>query len=185
MELWSDQVAFVFDVSGSMEYGAIQLDGDDKKEEPGTPFSVMKSQLVKLLRGLPPKARFNLIAYSDKPIPFKKSLVVRSRGSLKAASKFLDKLSAGGETNIYDALLAALSDPEVDTIFLLTDGEPSRGARIAAFDILEGIAENNRFRRVVINVIQIGRDQELMHRLADANGGQLRHLPLAKPKVHK
>ncbi len=179
VELWSDQVAIVFDVSGSMEHGAIAIEREGKTES-GTPFEVMRKEIEQLLASLPRKAKFHLISYNDQVTPFQKGLVVQSPTSLRSAGKFLDKLSPSGETNIYDAVQTALTDPEVDTIFLLSDGEPTQGARVESYDILEGVAAQNRFRRAVIHTIQIGRDQDLMRRLAIANGGDYRWIPLMR-----
>lgn len=171
----SDRVCVVFDTSGSMAEGAIRVappEGEKGEASSGTPFQVTLRQIGGLLAGF--KGEFNLIAYSDAVTPFQSKLVAAAKGKLKEADKFLGGLKPAGETNIYDALTLALSDPEVDTIYFLSDGAPNRGARVTPTEILEGIERANRFRRVVIHTIQIGQDQELMQRLAARNGGTYR-----------
>lgn len=185
MTVDTDQVTIVFDTSGSMLEGRIRLEKDEKGNGGGvgTPFDVTKQQIAGLVKSFPGKANFNLIAYSDDVRPFKKGLGKNSKGNLKGADKYLAKLEAKGETNLYDALVLALSDSEVDTIFLLSDGAPNRGARVATRDILEGIQLANRFRKVKINTVQIGRHSVLMERIAQSNGGQytlVKHMGASK-----
>jgi hypothetical protein len=185
MTVGTNQVAIVFDTSGSMQEGRIRLekDEDGKGGGVGTPFDVTKQQIIGLLKSFRGKALFNLISYADEVKPFKRKLTRNSRGNLKAAAKYLDGLKAKGETNLYDALMLTLSDSEVDTIFLLSDGAPNRGARIEARDILEGIQLANRFRKVRINTIQIGDPSPLMEAIAKSNGGQYKlveHLGASK-----
>jgi hypothetical protein len=180
MTVATNQVAIVFDCSGSMKEGSVVVpaDADGKGGASGNPFIIVKQQIVGLVKGFRGKARFNLIAYNDKVMPFKKSITKNSKGNLKAAEAYLGKLKAKGETNLYDALMLALSDRDVDTIFLLSDGAPNRGKRTAPRDILEGIQLANRFRKVVINTIQIGTHQEFMRLIAETNGGSYKHLKL-------
>ena len=45
--------------------------------------------------------------------------------NLRQAEDYLDHIEAHGQSNTYEALKSALQDDEVDTIYFLSDGEPS------------------------------------------------------------
>ena len=74
-------------------------------------------------------------------------------------------------TNLYGSLEFAFDDPDVDTIFILSDGEPSVGDIIDPQLIREAIAERNATRNVVINTIAFGADLQVLEWLAEDSGG--------------
>ena len=92
-----------------------------------------------------------------------------------------------GKTNTYGALALALgidedqtrSKPsredylgEVDTIFFLSDGQPTFGKYILENKILERVKEANELRKVVLHTIAIGNfSKTFMAELARQNGG--------------
>ena len=80
----------------------------------------------------------------------------------------------GGGTNIYDALMAAFVDERVDTIYLLSDGDPSAGSVIDPALIRTRIARFNRARKVQIHCIALGADNALLKGLAADSGGEYR-----------
>jgi len=57
--------------------------------------------------------------------------VPASKRNVRAALKFFEDCHERGRGNFYDAALLALSDPEVDTLVVLTDGEPTGGTHNA------------------------------------------------------
>ena len=69
------------------------------------------------------------------------------------AQKFSRSLEAGGETNAYGALQLAFKDPDVDTIYLLSDGTPTAGDETIAEVIRMKVRDWNRHRKVIINCI--------------------------------
>jgi hypothetical protein len=89
-----------------------------------------------------------------------------------------------GRTNAWDALLMGIgADGEggsrdeyqvaVDTLFFLSDGQPSAGEVIEPEEFLRRVQELNRTRRVVIHTIQIGElNLGFLERLAAENGGR-------------
>ena len=95
-------------------------------------------------------------------------------GSLYPA---LHRLEAKGWTNLWDGLEYAMADPEADTVFLYSDGGASKGAFVAAKEILSELAERNRFRRVVIHAVEVpgernsADNRRLLADLARATGG--------------
>ena len=175
-EVWSGQLAIALDISESMSSSNLNLGSSGVAVEgvlkEGSPLAIAKDQIAGLLKKLKSPTIFNLVAYNDQVKPFQKGLIPATPANLKTALKFVDGLSAAGGTDIYGGLAAALADDRVDTIYLLSDGEPTDGVRTEPDDILEAVQEVNRFRRTRINTIQIGEDQELMRELALSSGGK-------------
>ena len=95
-------------------------------------------------------------------------------GKAKAASAWLARQKAKGAGAIYDTLVAALNDDEVDTVYLLSDGVPSFGTVKRDYRILQEIRRLNRWRRVRIHTILLGKkgtDRKFMRDLAALTGG--------------
>ncbi|MEI2784987.1 MAG: hypothetical protein V9E82_04690 [Candidatus Nanopelagicales bacterium] len=68
-------------------------------------------------------------------------------------------------------------DSTVDTIYLLTDGEPSAGRIVAPDDIVDEVKRWNRSRQIVIHCIGLG----IVHlgpskQLAEQSGGSYRYV---------
>lgn len=180
VEIHSDSLALLFDVSGSMGRSNVQFTSQDKKKGgESNAFHAASEEIRSVLKRYTQGARFNLIAFGDEVIPFQRKVVKRTRGSVNKADRFLKKLKPGGETNTYGALELALADPNVDTIVLLSDGHPTRGRRVEPSDILEAVARINRFRGTVIHTVQIGEKQPFMRQLSQGNGGRYREISLA------
>ena len=89
-----------------------------------------------------------------------------------------------GKTNTWAALAEALQIPQenkrkdegyeidLDTVFFLSDGQPTHGRFIDINDILAEVRKANELRKVVIHTIAIGEFQRtFMQRLAAENGG--------------
>ena len=103
----------------------------------------------------------------------------------KEVEAWIKGLSAASSTNIYDALDSAFRvagmgardrhyDLGADTIFLLSDGSPTKpdGTADDWEKILRAVNEWNRLKRVVVHTIGIGgHNAAFMSRLARENGG--------------
>jgi hypothetical protein len=148
----------------------------------GSPLAIAKDQIKGLLKKLHSRAQFNIVAYNQDVKPFKEALLVASKANLLGAARYVDDLKAEGGTNVYGGVIAALRDHDVDTIYLLSDGEPTDGQRTDPDDILEAVNVFNRFRKTRIHTIQIGEDQELMQRLAGASDGKYQLLEVTDAK---
>lgn len=160
--LGSDCVAFVVDTSGSM----------DTRTAAGRPrLEAVVEELVATLEAFPPEGRFNLVFFSDKVRRWRKKLVDRDEKSLGRAVGYARAQRAVGGTAIHDALVAALEDEEVDTIVLLTDGEPTEGRLQDPEEILADIELRNELRQVVIHCVSVSRESGLLSALAAQTGG--------------
>jgi Ca-activated chloride channel family protein len=116
-EAIAKDVVLVLDVSGSMM---------------GTKLEQAKRALHYILDQLGPHDRFNIIAFSTGLRPYASTL--RPAEERAAAKEFVDRLKAGGSTDIHRALLEALallrqsgeaSRPAL--LIFLTDGLPTQG----------------------------------------------------------
>ena len=83
----------------------------------------------------------------------------------------VSRLRPVGGTNIYGALQTAFDDPDIDTIYLLTDGQPSGGLIVDPVEIADQVARWNGSRRLRIHGIAVGIDSVLIKSLADDSGG--------------
>ena len=161
----SDRIAFVFDVSGSMR--------DDGKME------LARKSFAETAASLGPDQRYDLFVYryllDYPPRPrLERAFGKLVAGKTKKAQRWLNKQAAKGGGAIYDALMAALEDPDVDTLYLLSDGVPSYGTIKRDFRVLQEVRAKNRWRRVVIHTILLGSrgtDRKFMRALARDNGG--------------
>lgn len=167
--LVSKRIAFLIDVSGSMK----QPLSTDKKR---TRLVEAKEQLTRVLTALPEDHSCNLIAYDAEVHPVWDCLRRVSADNRAVLLDATARLAIGTATNIFDALETAFRDPEVDTIYLLTDGEPTVGRLVDTDDIVEEVTRWNRQRQVVVHCIGLGVDSRLLRRLAESSGGEYRHV---------
>lgn len=165
----SDRVTFVLDVSGSMS-GEVDLDAGGK----ATKISVLKAELRRVFEKLSDRSFVNLIAFDDAYRPWKKRLQLLRGNGRKEAMAFISGLRPRGGTNLFDSLVFALEDANVDTIYLLSDGMPSAGRLTAPGAILAEIELLNRARAVTIHCIAFGAKSSLLENLAAQNNGEYR-----------
>ena len=164
--LASDRLSFVLDISGSMS--ALVAGGREMR------IDVLRRELVQALKGMVPQARFNLVFFSDHPDAWAKKLVDLNADSLEAATQFIERQGAGGGTALYDALMEAYEDESVDTIVLLSDGEPTSGRIVDANEIVADLWARNRLRRVVFHTVAVGGPSALLQSLSSMSGGNHR-----------
>ncbi len=169
----SDRLAFVVDISGSMS--AMAKWKDDRSTTEGntsmTRLAIAKKELSRALKGLSPGTLFNLIFFSSGVSAWQDELIPMDEEVLAEALQFTNRHGAGGGTNVYGGLMAVFDDPEVDTLYLLSDGDPSVGEFIDTAMIHDRIIRLNETRNIRINCISIGKSSPFMKRLAEATGG--------------
>jgi HEAT repeat protein len=155
----SHRLVFCLDVSGSMSEAA---DKDTRMEQ-------AKKELARVLGSLGKDVQVNLVFFDDRVEPWRQQLVP-VKANLPQALQAVASARPRGRTNIYDALALAFQHKDVDTVYLLSDGEPTDGRVVATEDILREIRKINRLRQVVIHTISFG-PSAFMKELADQNGG--------------
>ena len=154
-----------------------------KKKKPGgivvkdgkaMKIDILKKEMTRLLKKLPADTFLNMISFDATFRPWQKALQsLKGKGRAKALS-YVARIATGSGTNVFDTLEFALKDKRVDTIYLLTDGLPTRGRLTASEAILKEIKLLNRIRGVTIHTIAFGAESNLLRQLAEQNGGQYR-----------
>ena len=193
IETGSQRVLFVLDVSGSMDFSLVAR--NNPTDDPSLPHDMpMKGEISRLaaakramaqaLGGLREGAHFGIICYASSVWSPTDGLIDMREKDRAEVLEMVNAMKASGGTNILGALEIALelagldggdawSQPEVDTIYFLTDGRASVGSSTDPEDILAYVREKNRAGAVVIHTIGLSGAQDafLLRQLADENGG--------------
>jgi uncharacterized protein YegL len=197
----SKKVVYVLDISGSME-GKAETDlqgniiatagskvGSKIGSKVGGPLGNViskqtnnqltklgkaKKELMPSIRGLSEDTYFTIIVFENDVKKLNKQLVQATAANKNIAIAYLEKLNSGGGTNISDALEESFGLQDVETVFLLSDGEPTAGKITNPDGIVSKVKEWNSSRKVIIHTIGLGEDcdKEFMKKLASENGGQ-------------
>ncbi|MBM4014521.1 MAG: VWA domain-containing protein [Planctomycetes bacterium] len=176
---YSKRLLFVLDVSGSMRQAA-QI-GTDRTR---TKLQVARAHLRQAIAQLPSDALFDVVLYAGEVRTCFGRPVPADDTGRQAAAAFLDTVLGEG-TNIHGALQAAFAlavaggrspgtaPPAIDTIFFLTDGQPTAGRVQSPESILREVAAWNRARRLRIHTIGVGADHDraFLAELAAMSGG--------------
>jgi hypothetical protein len=194
IQVYARTVGYVLDISASMNQGFRispaweQRLGHEFKGR--TRIAVSKEELVHSISRLDPRTRLNLVFFNERarlwrPVP------VAAAGDGANAASAVKNIQTKGRTNYYDALRLILGmegegggwnarfADTPDTLFFLTDGEPTDGEITKADELLAWFNERNRFARLRVHVIAMGTtgvDLEFLSRLAGDNGGSFIHL---------
>ena len=169
---------FCIDISSSMK-GQVKMPGKGNSPK----VDIVKGELAKAVGGLSRESLFTIIPYDGtaKTWRGRGQLQPGTRTNVLAAEGFARSLQTGSGTNIHDSLALALKVKGVETIYLLSDGAPSRGGgpaeikkRVAAMNYLLGVR--------VVTYGFTGSDEKLMKDLASRNWGWYRALNKSKKK---
>lgn len=172
MPIVSRRVVFVLDTSGSMMQKFNQATRYGAKE--GTRLSAAKAQLIGALRLLPDGTLFNIITFDTRGDRWKDEMVVLGDATRREARTWVEALGTRGATNVFDALDKAFQLEDVDTIYLLSDGQPIGGRIDDPVLLRQEIQAWNATRRIPIHAISLGGDVALLRRLAEDSGGVFR-----------
>jgi hypothetical protein len=139
-----------------------------------------KAELIRLIDELPINTYFNIIAFGSRPVAWRRRLEPVGDANVLAAKQFVDALRPEGATAADLALAAAFDANSVaDTIYFLSDGEPSRDGinLLPIAPLLAQIEGANRFHRIIIHTLGFGRQgEQFMKLLSEQNGGQYRRI---------
>lgn len=173
LRIISDRVCFILDTSGSM---SADSKGEGTGTGPQTRMGAAIRQLVEALEKFPVGESFNMIFFSNSASAWKKSLTKMSEPTRTKAIEAARDLRPDGGTAVYDALKLAFADKNVDTIFLLTDGEPTAGEILEPDRIRRQVGAWNETRLITINTVSVGRDSVLLENLAADSGGTYKRI---------
>jgi HEAT repeat protein len=174
LRIQSSRVIFVLDVSGSMnEFSAGRYEGQHGEPR----IDVAKRELFKALEQLDPTTLFNVVTFESSVNPWLDQITDASPAHVAEAKDFVEELGALGGTNLYGALRVAFADPDVDTIYVLSDGEPSVGDVVDPQGIRERVQGWNERRGVRVNTIAVGGRFRILEWLAQDTGGVYLEFP--------
>ena len=165
----SHRVIFVVDTSGSM---LESLYGHQYGKRGASRIDVAKQELTQSIKSLEEGSLFNVIVFSSGVDRWIRSgIASSSEATRQAALTWIERLGAAGATNLYDAIKLAFDDKDVDTIVVLSDGEPTSGEIVDPHRIREEVAFWNKHRRVKIHTVAIGGNLEVLEWLSADSGG--------------
>jgi len=122
----------------------------------GRRIDILKIELAFVINKLLPKdAKFNVIIFSTDVQRWRKGLTKAAPRNKKSALEFVKKMEPQALTNLYGALELAFKDRQVDTIYLLSDGNPTVGTTTNLDEILAAVRRWNKERNVVIHTIAL------------------------------
>jgi HEAT repeat protein len=166
IEVTSDHVAFMIDKSSSML--------QNLKSQAGTKEAAAEKELDTILGQLHGQLTFNVFTYEDDVSAFLKAPVKLDKDTHKKAVAFVAKAHCKGSKNIWNALEAIVANPELDTVFLLSSGEPEEGTYVHWNRVCRYLEELNRFHKVVVHTVSYTDSQwyrEQLQKIAAATGG--------------
>jgi len=191
IKVFARTVGYVLDISGSMKQG-FELSKSWQKilkrtYTGRTRIDVCKEEFAYSVGELDPRTRFNIYFFNAYARAWQSTPVAAGALGGNGVSAVRNAAPAG-ETNYYGVLKLVLGEREgwnprfadtPDTLLFLTDGLPTAGEITKADELLAWFGERNRFARLKVHVIALGRagvDPELLRELAERNGGTFVHL---------
>lgn len=164
----SHRVIFIIDVSGSM----LELTRARYVNQAGAPrIDVAKAELTRAIKSLEPGSLFNIIQFSSGVEPWQDGVAESDGEGRDAAFEWIERMGANGATNLYGSLEEAFKDPDVDTIFVLSDGEPTSGDVIDPGSIRERVRLWNENRGITIHCISVGGSLQVLEWIASDHDG--------------
>ena len=168
IDINAKRLLFILDHSGSMNEAAAS----------GTRLVSAKRELMSAINGLPEDAEFGILLFSEAIRAWKSDLVMATEKNKQAAFQFISRIQASKKTNTYGALRRAMNyNPQLEAVFLLTDGKPTMGQIISPAGIVNDIMRRNEMRHLTINTVGIALEETtevFMRTLAERSNGEFR-----------
>ncbi|MFI5402921.1 MAG: VWA domain-containing protein, partial [Planctomycetota bacterium] len=154
------KVAFVCDVSGSMRYK----------------LPLAYDQLTRAVKSLPSTTQFEVVFFNEHVWPWRGRLSRADPVTKELLVRTLERIEVKNYTNLFEAIETALA-LGTDEVFVISDGEPNRGRKQFADEILAELKRiNTRGARIhtvsVVRTVDGDEHVPLLKRIADENNGQ-------------
>jgi len=170
VQVQSDHTAFLIDKSDEME--------KTLKSESTTKAAAAHKELAAVLERLDGKLTFNVFTYAEKVTVFEdKGPVELTSKTRKRALEFVEKAPKGRSKDIWQLLEQVVSDPDLDTAFLLSSGEPDIGLYVHWNRVTWHLRELNRFHKVVVHTIVYSDStwfRQQLEKISEVTGGEHR-----------
>jgi HEAT repeat protein len=184
IETRSLHVLFVLDVSGSMAEATGPTPTGPSKTTV-TKLAAAHAEIHRALAALPEAATFDILVYSSDVQKWSATMAAATTKNKEAAEAWVRAIPAKGSTNCWAGLAKSFEiagigttdknyRADADTIFFLTDGNPTVGAITDVECMLREVRRLNALSRVVIHTVGVGNDanNDFLGRLASENGGK-------------
>lgn len=139
-----------------------------------------KAEISHLLDTLPADTCFNIICFGSRPTAWQNTLIPAQPAQIHNAKAFVATLGPNGATAADLALAMAFETSYLaDTIYFLSDGEPSRDGVVPLPlpTILNQVDLANRFPRIIIHTLGFGVGGEpFMKEMARRNRGEYKRI---------
>ncbi|MBI4576585.1 MAG: HEAT repeat domain-containing protein [Planctomycetes bacterium] len=175
LPLLSKRLAFIIDLSKSM--------ADPVKGGSGGSYArkvdVARAELQQAIQSLDEDVRLNVVFTREAIEVLSERLVAAKRSNLKAIFAFILEREPArlGRFTPYDALVKAMEDPDLDSVYVLTDGVPTAnaGTYFNRGELLSGMDRVNHWRRLAVHCVEVGEPSKawkgFLQELADRNVG--------------
>lgn len=162
----SDHVAFVIDKSRTMNDTTSQ---GRKKDD------LAREELEQTLRSVSGDFVFNVFTYGGELRGMSKEPVRLDEKTRDEALSFVDGIEPKGTKAIWEILEMVVSDPRIDTVYLLSSGEPEVGLYVHWNRVTDHLSRLNRFQKVTVHTVVWSerkwyRDQ--LQKIAECTGGR-------------
>ncbi|MFO0980989.1 MAG: HEAT repeat domain-containing protein [Planctomycetota bacterium] len=163
----SDHVAFLIDKSNDMN----RLLPSEQRSKADAALD----ELEKTLAQLPDGIQCQVFGYAAEVTAFPKKPAQLTARERKAMVNFVRSQPNANQKDIWNALGTVMRDPSIDTVYLLSSGEPEIGLYVHYNRVTEHLRDLNRFHKVVIHAVSYTtndwhRDQ--LRKIAAVTGGQ-------------
>ena len=88
-----------------------------------------------------------------------------------------------GRSNLYDTLAFCMQDPEIDTIFFLSEGGPNEGRFMRQTRFMRHLDKLNRYQRVQVHCLQVSNSKggaRFLKEISELTGGRYYDLDAIK-----
>lgn len=135
MNIYSDHFSYVLDSSNSMK---------------GSRMESLRRNMEESINSLTPGVYFNITDFGGTLVSLcRKELTTNKRSGIKRVKEMTHSLG----TRVYDAIEEGSGIEGVDTVFLLTDGMPTRGQLNRWTDLYRAMTLMNRYRPLCISTV--------------------------------
>ncbi len=183
----STRVVFAIDTSTSMNDPTTwkpDVAAEAEKLEGDRAIDVAKYELRKIIRRMPDDETFNVIGIWGALSLLEDHMVRSSKATREKSVKWVTELQLKSGTDIFGGISramewtggqwnAAIREDGVDTIYLLSDGQPTVGLTDRA-QLVERTLDTARYKKVVVHVVAVGAPAHgriLLKAIADGTGG--------------
>ena len=184
-------VAFLLDVSSSMAgrtevqgpaggvkedeaWRSGQTNGRGRARERAAPqrskMGIARLELLHALSSLRDGTNFTIVTFGNQAVEWPGGIRTKGPASIALAREYVARLSAAGGTPMAEALQLGFRASNVRTLFVVSDGQPTTAEVLG---LVKQLQESRQGRRMVINTVGIGSDQDsaLLCQLALDNEG--------------